>query len=363
MAEEAEVKRISPITVTLLAVVLAGVGVNANAANSLTLSDGVTNYTCTLDSSSLSIAAGGTAVTANVTGCTPALGGGGGTPVTTPVGPVTVAAQSTTNTTPTVTGTATLGTDESLRVTLNGVTYTVGGNQSGGTLTLTGTNWALAISSPLSVATYPVTAQIVHTSGGVLSDSTTNELVITSSGSGGGSPAYGTGSWLPNGNNSLVVVDQSGLDGAGGATIIPGCVNGGSAAYGAACRNVYTYTDPNNTSITTSLTAGKVLSVRYRPVANAATGSSTGYFQLANVSGGNIVYSTTMSLSTTPGDFDANSVGASCKFGPDTRRPTLFTGSGYCNIDRSKPYYLNIKVETTCTSCVFTINENSSELY
>ncbi|WP_296685155.1 hypothetical protein, partial [Flavobacterium sp.] len=95
-----------------------------------------------------------------------------------PAGPVTVTAQTTSNTTPTVTGTATIQAGETLSVTVNGVVYTTANG-----LVITGNTWSLPISSALTTgSTYPVTATITNTGGYTLSDSTTNELVITQAG-------------------------------------------------------------------------------------------------------------------------------------------------------------------------------------
>ncbi|MBI2353743.1 MAG: DUF4347 domain-containing protein, partial [Deltaproteobacteria bacterium] len=103
---------------------------------------------------------------------------------TAPTGPVTVVNQATADTTPTITGTATVGAGESLSVSINGQTYTVGD----GNLTLTGGNWTLTVPAtdaltPASAdagfnGVYSVTATIKDTAGNMLSDSTSNELTI-----------------------------------------------------------------------------------------------------------------------------------------------------------------------------------------
>jgi hypothetical protein len=102
-----------------------------------------------------------------------------------PGGPVSVTSQTTANTKPTIAGTATLVSGESLTVSVNGVTYTSGD----GNLTLTGTNWSLVIPAanaltPATVAAggfngiYSVTATIKDAAGNVLNDSTSSELTI-----------------------------------------------------------------------------------------------------------------------------------------------------------------------------------------
>jgi gliding motility-associated-like protein len=91
-----------------------------------------------------------------------------------PIGPVTVNALTTTNQIPTLTGTATLRTGESLTVTVNGFVYSVGD----GNLTISGNNWTLVIPNSLSIATYSVDAIITNADAYTLTDLTVNELVI-----------------------------------------------------------------------------------------------------------------------------------------------------------------------------------------
>ncbi|HJV85365.1 MAG TPA: Ig-like domain-containing protein [Noviherbaspirillum sp.] len=94
-----------------------------------------------------------------------------------PVGPVTVTSLSTADTTPAITGTAALGAGETLRVSVNGKTYTEGD----GNLAVAGNAWTLSVpaSDQLTTGTYEVTATITDTAGNVLTDATTNELVIS----------------------------------------------------------------------------------------------------------------------------------------------------------------------------------------
>ena len=94
---------------------------------------------------------------------------------TAPTAP-TVISQTTNDTTPVITGTATLGSNESLTVTVHGHSYTSGD----GHLTLSGSNWSLTIpeSDTLSGGTYSVTATVTDGAGNATSDSTNSELVI-----------------------------------------------------------------------------------------------------------------------------------------------------------------------------------------
>ena len=92
-----------------------------------------------------------------------------------PVTP-TVTAKTTNVTTPTITGTATVGSGEALTVTVNSITYTVGD----GNLTLVTTNWSLTIpvGNALTAGTYSVTATVTDAATNASSDITSNELVI-----------------------------------------------------------------------------------------------------------------------------------------------------------------------------------------
>lgn len=93
-----------------------------------------------------------------------------------PSGPVTVNSQTTSNQTPTITGTATLNTGESLTVTVNGLVYSVGD----GNLSISGTTWTLVIpnSNLLPYANYSVEAIITNTDGYTKTDGSSNELII-----------------------------------------------------------------------------------------------------------------------------------------------------------------------------------------
>lgn len=91
----------------------------------------------------------------------------------------TVVSQTTNDTTPIITGTATVGNGETFKVTVNGITYTSGD----GKLTLTGTNWNLQIpaGSEILDGIYPVTATVTDAAGNSSTDLTNNELTISTS--------------------------------------------------------------------------------------------------------------------------------------------------------------------------------------
>lgn len=81
--------------------------------------------------------------------------------------------------TPTIYGTATVLDGETLRVAVNGVTYTNGD----GYLSLNGTDWTLVIpvANKIPAGTYSVTASVTDAAGNVSTDATSNELVIYAS--------------------------------------------------------------------------------------------------------------------------------------------------------------------------------------
>ena len=85
---------------------------------------------------------------------------------------------------PTLTGTVTLGEGETLTVTVDGVDY-----DSDGEVTVVNNDWSLDLSDSgitpaveLTDGTYPVTATVTDTAGNSVNDSTTEELVVDSTG-------------------------------------------------------------------------------------------------------------------------------------------------------------------------------------
>ena len=94
-----------------------------------------------------------------------------------PTGPVTVTSQTTTDFTPTITGTVTLQSGQTLSVMIDGVLYTTSNG-----LVVSGSTWSLTLPQIYSLTpgnTYSVTATIINSAGYTLSDSTLNEVVIT----------------------------------------------------------------------------------------------------------------------------------------------------------------------------------------
>ncbi|TLU85979.1 MAG: Ig-like domain-containing protein, partial [Chlorobium sp.] len=93
----------------------------------------------------------------------------------------TVTKQTTNDTTPVISGTATLGSGESLTISLNSKTYTAGDGHL--SYNDTAHTWTLTIPSEdvLAEGTYAVTATVTDGAGNATSDSTTNELIIDTS--------------------------------------------------------------------------------------------------------------------------------------------------------------------------------------
>ena len=90
-----------------------------------------------------------------------------------PSGPVTVSALTTADTTPTITGTVTLISGESLSIDVNNLLYTTANG-----LSIVGTDWSLPINTALALGTYSVVAKITSSAGYTLNDATSNEVVI-----------------------------------------------------------------------------------------------------------------------------------------------------------------------------------------
>jgi len=88
----------------------------------------------------------------------------------------TVTSQTTDDTTPLITGTATLALGERLEVTLDGKTYT----QGDGNLSVSGSSWSLLVPAANTVAdgVYQVVAKVTDAAGNFSTDGTSNELTI-----------------------------------------------------------------------------------------------------------------------------------------------------------------------------------------
>lgn len=92
-----------------------------------------------------------------------------------PAGPVTVSTLTTSDNTPTVSGTATLQSGENLTVVVNGVQYSTSTSPA---LTVGGGTWSVTLTSSLAAGSYDISATITNADGFTLSDATSNELTI-----------------------------------------------------------------------------------------------------------------------------------------------------------------------------------------
>lgn len=102
---------------------------------------------------------------------------------------------------PTLTGTWAEGTAKSLKVTVAGTSYVLGTNEE---LTSSSGQWSLKLPSPLKDGIYDVAVETADAAGNVVTDTTTNELVVDAAGpaaptvklySGSQSPATVSGTW------------------------------------------------------------------------------------------------------------------------------------------------------------------------
>ncbi|MDP3410118.1 Ig-like domain-containing protein, partial [Bosea sp. (in: a-proteobacteria)] len=127
---------------------------------------------------------------------------------TAPAAP-TVNTLTTNDTTPTLTGTVTLGSGETLVVTVDGTTYTTANG-----LSVTGGTWSLTIPSAMTEGTYAVTATVTDTASNATSDSTTNELIVdtTAPAAPGATLASDTGSSGSDSVTNTGTVNVSGIE-------------------------------------------------------------------------------------------------------------------------------------------------------
>lgn len=155
-----------------------------------------------------------------------------------------------------------------------------------------------------------------------------------------------TGSWRPSAN--ILVGDPTGGSVQSNVTYIPGCLN----------------PDPNQTiqacganASGASMTAGSIVSVRYRVGASYTQGQ---YYQFNSGGGSGISYPIDISLSLTPGDFSTPDTDCRTSgFQLSAPRIVIGDGTGQCHLQTNSLYYLNTRIRESCSgpSCVFKINE------
>lgn len=173
-----------------------------------------------------------------------------------------------------------------------------------------------------------------------IDDSNTAAVSVTVSAP-GADPGMGTGTWLPNGNQTLVVVDN-----ANGNTFLPNCVNGADW-------------QSSSCETTGSMNDGQVYAIRME-----YTGTPTLidpiYAELGGSETSEWVIPYDMAVSDTPGDFNYQT---GCAKPPNTWMrvwvadgPTLAqtdqsTQDEICGLDPGKLYYLNIRPNASNSGC------------
>ena len=245
-----------------------------------------------------------------------------------PVGPVTVTSQTTSSTNPTITGTATLGSGESLSIEFNGVIYTTGITYP------TATTWSWTVPNTVSLAagTYNVVATITNADGYTLSDVTNNELVISSANFASlgcitivasGSQAEGT-TWTfsnntisPNSSSPVFLNPSDVLAkmALGDLTISSPCITisenviGGSHT-NALFLNSNKITQAAGVSVTTqggNITYSAINSPQTSSLDRAITiGATTGTRSVVNANGGNILMNASFASTGTVGGNDGD---------------------------------------------------------
>lgn len=184
-----------------------------------------------------------------------------------------------------------------------------------------------------------------------------------------GDTGRGSGTWMPTGATNIWVVDQTGTpDGAGQLNYVPGCLNNTATPLNSSsgCASSSSFaTSFGGVTQSITLAQNNTVSLRFRSTAAAPTFKSV---KLTNSSGGNIGFSMSLWVSTTPpgttgGNYD--DVATGCK-ATSTATPTIYTYSSYCAISPNTNYYVNIRSNAACSGsiCRFQILEGSTyDLY
>ncbi len=165
-----------------------------------------------------------------------------------PSGPVTVTTLSTSDSTPTLTGTVTLSGSETLTVSANGTLYTT--SDSLVVDTVAGT-WSLTLPTT-TIGTYDVVATVTNTTGYTLSDTTLNELVVRAEGDVRTSVITASPTTIvANGVTTSTITVQ--LKDSGGTDLT---ASGGTVALSTTLGSLGAVTDKANGTYTATLTSG-----------------------------------------------------------------------------------------------------------
>ncbi len=184
----------------------------------------------------------------------------------------------------------------------------------------------------------------------------------TTGGSGGApnDPGMFSGTWIPEGMSNVFVVDQSEMNGYGGTTSIPGCINQKSQLGSNYCgSSVLDVTRGVSRNIT--MAQGNVISIRYLSESSIPNGQ---YFTLRSGDGAGIPAAVQISLSTSPADFNVSPqcMKTMIAGGAPILILTAVAGTSYCQVAPNTRYYLNVKTTSSCSgaTCRFKVVEPSS---
>ena len=172
-------------------------------------------------------------------------------------------------------------------------------------------------------------------------------------------PGYGTGLWLPAGTTNLFVVDQMNTGGVGNVDYIPGCVNSVTAEISSSsCALQWSQTSGNSTI---TMAQGNVLSIRF-PSKNTLS-LNGGNFGLSARNGLNTPHAFSMWLTSDPTASYENTpeLCRNWMFGKKTQN--VQTGKYGCPVSPGKLYYLNIRIDDTCSGqdCTFALTEETND--
>ena len=198
-----------------------------------------------------------------------------------------------------------------------------------------------------------------YVTGGVPIPSTTPPTTPPTTPGAANDPGYGTGLWLPAGTTNLFVVDQMNTGGVGNVDYIPGCVNSVTAEISSSsCALQWSQTSGNSTI---TMAQGNVLSIRF-PSKNTLS-LNGGNFGLSARNGLNTPHAFSMWLTSDPTASYENTpeLCRNWMFGKKTQN--VQTGKYGCPVSPGKLYYLNIRIDDTCSGqdCTFALTEETND--
>ena len=222
-----------------------------------------------------------------------------------PVGPVTVTSLTTNDTTPTISGSASLASGETLSVTVDGVVYSTSNG-----LAVVGSTWSLTLPSS-SEGTYSIDAIITNADGYTLIDSTASELTIDTT-----NPALTT---------------ASPADDATGVAVDSNIVLTFSEEVAAGSGNLTLYDVNNNVIQVFDVTSDVNISgntITLNPSSNLTTGTVY-YIKIDNTAVEDVAGNSYSGIATTTAlNFETSNVSASLTTSTITASPTSILADG-----------------------------------